>query len=250
MKNLDYYFRRMPALRPVIAHLVLLGFLAMPATGQIASDVAVARLLIDVEGVEADFPDKAKGLLPLYIDIREAYRLSDEAVRALRDPDTSPVKLALDSVYSIVAEGLTREIGLRISPLDTLRGQVRYLFGYPVGNVEKVARSGQFAGALEIQIDVTVPDANQSSWAVFSTGKVRAKGRPEMELRIRYVDATGGGWKEKVRVRSQSRVTVDEYWVLGIRRKSAMTAEDSLLPDLTRMAVQDLLERLRTRRLI
>lgn len=250
MKNLRFSLQWLRVLGPSHVHLLLLGLLALPASAQGSRDNVVARLLIDVEGVEADFPDKAKGLLPLFIDIREAYRLSDEAVRALRDPNASPVKLALDSVYSIVSADLSSGMGRRIAALDTLRGHVKYLFGYPVGNVEKVASSGQFAGALEIQIDVTVPDANQSSWAIFSTGKVRAKGRPEMELRVRYVDANGHGWKEKVRVRSTSRVTVDEYWVLGIRKRAATTADESLLPDLTREASKSLIERLRSRQLI
>ncbi len=250
MKNRNNYRYCLSAWLRATIYVVLFGSPALPATGQASRDVAVARLLIDVEGIEADFPDKAKGLLPLYIDIREAYRLSEEAVSALRDPDASPVKLAFDSVYAIVADGLIHHAGFQIAPLDTLRGDVRYLFGYPVGNVEKVASGGSFSGALEIHVDVTVADANQSSWAIFSTGKVRAKGRPEMELRVRYVGANGQGWKEKVRVRSKSRVTVDEYWVLGIRKRSSTAADDSLLPDLTRMAVQDLIEQLRAHGII
>ncbi len=233
--------------RWVTVYSLILIAIAPAASGQTSRDVVVARLLIDIEGIEADFPDKASGLLPLYLDLREAYRLSDEVVEALKNPSSSPVKMALDSVYAVVAIGLSEGLGFRIAPLDTLRGSVKYLFGYPVGNAEKVAKTARFAGAMEIEIDVSVPDANQSSWAIFSTGKVRAKGRPEMEMRVRYVDSTGGGWKEKVRVRSASRVSVDEYWVLGIRKRSTTSADESLLPDLTRAAVREMVSRLQKR---
>lgn len=71
-------------------------------------------------------------------------------------------------------------------------------------------RGGRFIlASLEIEIGVTVPDHGTGYWAVLGTGRSTTKGRPEMYLRVRYVDAQGLEWREKVRVRSKEKVGVE-----------------------------------------
>lgn len=231
--------------RLYVLFVLLMGTATVSVAQQPDAPVVVARLFMDVEGLEADFPDKARGWLPVFLEAYDGVQEAQHVIEALRNPDASPVKIALDSVYAVIEGALRQDLHLDVLPLDTLRGEVPYVFGYPMGNPSKVVRGGAFAGALAINVEVTVPDQVQSSYAFFGTGKVRVKGRPEMRLSVRLIDAAGREtWGEKVRVRAKEKIVLDEYWVLGIRKRTEVPEAGSL-PALTREAAAALTQKVR-----
>ena len=211
-----------------------------PGTG---AEVAVARFLVDIDGLEADeYPGKAGGLLPRTIEGVRTVRAVQEAARTLKNPEGSPVKMAFDSMYAVVETGLS-STGLRLLSTDTLRGQVPYLLGYPLGSASEVAATGGFDRALDVELYVEVPDQVTGSYSILGTGKSRVSGHPEMTLKVRMVDATGQLlWRESVRVRSKEKIELNERWLLGIRRSSE-GPDASSLPALTRQAMDKLLAR-------
>jgi len=206
------------------------------------TDIAVARFLVDIDGLESGFPEdqEASGLVPRAIRARQNVRIARDAVQTLRTLDGTPVQVAFDSLFSVVAEEL-RALDLHVLPADTLRGAVPYLLGFPMGSARAVIADGPHAHALEIEIDVTVPDQGTGYWAVLGTGRSTTKGRPEMYLRVRYADAQGLEWREKVRVRSKEKVELSERWLLGVRTDRDVPDASSLV-GLTRIAAQRIVE--------
>lgn len=205
-------------------------------------DVAVARFLVDIDGLESeDYPGEASGLLPRAVEGVRTARTVRDAARTLDNPEGSPVKVAFDSMYAVVKATL-ETIGFRLLPVDTLRGSVPYLVGYPLGSAKKVAAPESFERALDIEIDVEVPDQVTGSYSILGSGKSRTSGRPEMTLRIRMIDAAGQQlWRDRVRVRSKDKVELNERWLLGIRTKSE-GPDASTLPALTQQAMDRLLQ--------
>lgn len=229
--------------------LVLLSSVWSPATmaQSTPSHPVVARFLVDIEGLETDFPAPAGGLVPKAIEGVRTARMIKEAVETLQNPEGSPVKVAIDSVYSIVAAALATDRNMHLLPIDTLRGQVPYLLGYPMGNAAEVVGQGSYDGALAIEIYVSVPDQVTGSYSIFGTGKAKAKGHPEMMMRVRMLDRMGRTiWKDRVRVRSKTKVTLDERWVLGLRTDRSVPDANNTLPDLTRQAMAKLQKRSRS----
>ena len=206
-------------------------------------EVVPARFIVDIDGLESGFPEdqKAGGLIPQALRVRENVRMAREAVATLRTPEGTPVKIALDSLFSVVVEELTA-LNLQILSPDTLRGSVPYLLGYPMGTARSVVAGGTHLRALEIEIDVTVPDQGTGYWAVVGTGRSTTKGRPEMYLRVRYADANGDTWREKVRVRSKEKVELSEKWLLGVQTDREVSDASSLF-DLTREATRKVVQK-------
>jgi hypothetical protein len=215
----------------------------MPASSSV--DIAVARFLVDIDGLESEaYPGEATGLLPRAIEGVRTARMVRDAAQTLDDPEGSPVKAAFDSMYAVVEANLAT-IGMHLLPADTLRGTVPYLIGYPLGSAKKVAAPESFERALEIEIDVEVPDQVTGSYSIIGTGKSRTSGRPEMTLRVRMIDAAGQQlWRDRVRVRSKEKVELNERWLLGIRKRSE-GPDASTLPVLTQQAMDKLIERKR-----
>lgn len=206
------------------------------------SDVVVARFLVDIDGLEGEYPGKATGLLPLAVEGVRTARVMRDAAQTLDHPEGSPVKMAFDSIYAVV-EANVATVGLRLLPPDTLQGQVPYLVGYPMGSAAEVVASGPFARALEIEIYVEVPDQATGSYSILGTGKARTSGHPEMTLKIRLVDAAGQLlWRDDVRVRSKEKIELNERWLLGIQTRSE-GPDASSLPALTQQAIDKLLQR-------
>jgi hypothetical protein len=216
----------------------------MPASPS-SVDIAVARFLVDIDGLESEaYPGEATGLLPRAIEGVRTARMVRDAAQTLDDPEGSPVKAAFDSMYAVVEANLAT-IGMHLLPADTLRGTVPYLIGYPLGSAKKVAAPESFERALEIEIDVEVPDQVTGSYSIIGTGKSRTSGRPEMTLRVRMIDAAGQQlWRDRVRVRSKEKVELNERWLLGIRKRSE-GPDASTLPVLTQQAMDKLIERKR-----
>lgn len=206
-------------------------------------EVAVARFFVNVEGMETEFSGEATGLVPAIVQVARAAEAAKESIEAMKNPDTSPMKAVMDSVYLVIADGLTEELNLFLLPIDTLRGKVPYYFGYPMGTAEKALKKGPFAQTLEIEADVSFPDPKPSHWSIFGTGKAKVKGRPEIELRVRMVEASGEvTWRDKVRVRSREQVQIDEQWVLGIPKHARVTSS-ATLPEMIREAVDALVRK-------
>lgn len=237
----------------IVSLFILVGWVtSIPLAAQTPSapdpvaDVAVARFLVDIEGLESDdYPGEATGLLPRAIEGVETARVVRDAVRTLDNPEGSPVKAAFDSMYAVVETNLAT-IGIRLLPVDTLRGSVPYLIGYPLGRARTVATPGTFERAIEIEIEVEVPDQVTGSYSILGTGTSRTSGRPELTLKVRMVDAAGQTlWRDTVRVRSKEKVELNERWLLGIQR-SRTGPDASTLPVLTQQAMDKLLaQRLR-----
>lgn len=230
--------------RPLLAALaVLLGGCASTVPFRpVASppqDVVVARFLLDVDGLEAEFPDPGGGLIPVAVRVVQTGRDVAEAGRAVLSPEGTAVKAAQDSTFAALADGLGWQAGLRVLPLETLRGEVPYLVGAPMGTAEDAP--GRLA--MEVEAYVEVPDAGQASWSILGTGRARVSGHPEMTVSVRMLDAAGAVvWRDRVRVRSRERVTLDERWLLGIRTDREVS-DAATLPALMREAVDRLVAR-------
>lgn len=210
-----------------------------PAPGE----VAVARFYLNVEGMETEFSGKAIGLVPAIVDVARAAEAVKETVEAMKDPDASPMKAVKDSVYLVITDGLTEGLNLYLLPIDTLRGKVPYYFGYPMGTAEKALQKGSYSEVLEIEADVTFPDPKPSHWSIFGTGKAKVRGRPEIELRVKMLDASGEiVWRDQVRIRSKEQVQIDEQWVLGIPKRARITSS-ATLPEMMREAVDALVRK-------
>lgn len=212
-----------------------------PAPGE----VAVARFFLDVEGMETEFSGKATGLVPAIVDVARAGEAVQESIEAMKDPDASPMKAVMDSVYLVIADGLAEHLNLTLLPTETLRGEVPYYFGYPMGTAEKVARKTQYSEVLEIEAEVTFPDPKPSHWSIFGTGKAKVKGRPEIALRVKMLnDGDQVLWRDQVRIRSKATVQIDEQWVLGIPKRAEVTSS-ATLPEMMREAVDALVRKQR-----
>jgi hypothetical protein len=202
-------------------------------------DVVVARFLLDVEGLDADFPDPGSGLVPVGVRVAQDARDVIEAGRTVLSPEGSAYAAARDSAFAAVADALGWQAGLRLLPLETLRGVVPYLIGAPVGTAEDAAGRA----ALEVEAYVEVPDAGQASWSVLGTGRARASGHPEVTMSVRMLDAAGDViWRDRVRVRSRERVTLDERWLLAVRTGREVIGAETL-PNLLREAAARLAHR-------
>ena len=207
-------------------------------------DVIVARFLLDVDGLDADFPDQGGGLIPIAARVIQTGRDVAEAARTVHSPEGSAIKAAQDSTFAAFAEGVAWQAGLRLLPLETLRGQVPYLIAAPLGTAEDVTGRA----VMEIEAYVEVPDAGQASWSVLGTGRARVSGHPEMLLSVKMLDATGAlVWRDRVRVRSREKVVLDERWLLAIRTRREVS-DASTLPALMREAVDRLVARSQTAR--
>lgn len=203
-------------------------------------DVVVARFLLDVDGLEADFADKGGGLVPLGTRVVQDTRDVAEAVETLLYSEGSAQKAAQDSVFAAVADGMAWQAGLRLLPLETLRGRVPYLVGAPMGRAQDIADA---RAVIELDLSVEVPDAASGWWSVLGTGRVRVSGHPELTLAVRMLSPDGDiVWRDQARVRSRERVVLDERWVLGVRTGRA-ASDASSLPALARRAVDVLLAR-------
>jgi hypothetical protein len=206
-------------------------------------DVVVARFLLDVDGLEADFPDQGGGLIPVGVRVVQAGRDVGEAVNTVLHPEGSAVKAAQDTVFAAFAEAVAARSSLRLLPLETLRGEVPYLIGAPMGRAKDV---GGDRSAIEIDVSVEVPDAEQGSWSFLGTGRVTVSGHPEMTVAVRMLDAEGRvAWQDRVLVRSRDRVSLDERWLLGVRTEQTVS-DASSLPALVTEAVAKLLRRHRS----
>lgn len=204
----------------------------------------VARFLIDVDGLETEYPGRAEGLLPAAVEGVRTARMAKEAVGTLKNPEGTPVKIAFDSVYAVIETALATHRNLSLLPLDTLRGHVPYLLGYPMGNPANVTQWGPFEGALALEVDVDIPNLVTGSYSILGTGKAKAKGHPEMTVKLRLTDADGNPlWKARTRVRSKQKVVLDEKWVLGLRTRQHVPDAMDTLPDLTRQAMAKLLKK-------
>lgn len=231
----------MPRLALALACLLAGCASTVPLQPPAAQDVVVARFLLDVEGLEADFPDQGGGLIPVGVRAVQAGRDVAEAARAALSPDGSAVKAAQDSTFAALAGALSDRVGLRLLPLETLRGEVPYLLGAPMGQAE----DADGRPALEVEAYVEVPDAEQGSWSVVGTGRARVSGHPELTLSVRMVDAAGTVvWRDRVRVRSRDEVALDERWLFAVRRDRTVS-DVSSLPTLMREAVAQLVRRSR-----
>lgn len=209
------------------------------------ADVTVARFLVDVEGLEGDFPSPAGGLLPHAIEAVRTVRVVRDAVQTIDAPEGSPVKVAFDALFAVVEANLATA-GIRLLPVDTLRGRVPYLLGYPMGRAAEVVAAGTYARALDVEIYVDVPDQVTGSYSILGTGKARTTGHPEMTLAVRMVDATGRVlWRDDVRVRSKQKVELNERWLLGLRTASEVSDASTTLPALTQHAMDRLIQRSR-----
>lgn len=232
----------------VVIVLILAGCAArVPVSTPLPSEpVVVSRLLIDVDGLEGDYPGKGGGLLPAIVEGVQIAKDIQKAAEAARNPEGSPIKAAYDSLYAIIQAELSAGLGLQFLPLDTLMGEVPYIFGYPMGNGEKLAASGRFPGVVEIEVYVTVPDQETGSYSILGTGEMRVSGHPEMEMKLRLWDGSGTVvWKDGVRKRSSRKVTLDEKWLLGFRRDRKIS-DNGTLPELTRIAVAEMVQKART----
>ena len=178
-------------------------------------------------------------MIPVAVRMAQTGRDIVEAGRTVLSPEGSAVKAAQDSVFAALADGLAWQTGLRLLPLETLRGEVPYLIGAPLGTARDVAGRT----AMEVEAYVEVPDAGQGSWSVLGTGRARVSGHPEMTLSVRMVDAEGAVvWRDRIRVRSRERATLDERWLLGIRTDREVLGNGTL-PALMREAVERLIAR-------
>lgn len=211
----------------------------VPAVG-----VPVARFSVTIDGLEADFPDRGGGLLPGLARVVQDAKDVTAALRTLADPESSAVALTLDTLYATFVEASQVHLGLTVLPAETLRGDVRYFARTPIGEARSVARRDAYPGVLEVDVEVDVPDAGQSSWSILGTGHARVSGHPELTMNVRMVGADGQTlWRDRVRVRSRDKVTLDERWLLGFRRSRTVEAPTATLPDLLRAAVQGLAEK-------
>lgn len=202
-------------------------------------DVVVARFVLDIEGLEADFPDPGGGLLPVGVRVGQDARDVIEAGRTVLSPEGTAFAAARDAAFAALADGLAWQAGLRLLPLETLRGKVRYLLGLPMGTVGDVAGRP----AIEVEAAVDVPDAEQGAWSILGTGRARVSGHPEITLAVRMVDARGSVvWRDRVRLRSRERVALDERWLLGVRTGREVTGGETL-PALVREAADRLARR-------
>lgn len=242
------------AARTLFTGAVLLSLLAslsgcapsVPLHASSPEPVVVARFILDVEGLEADFPDQGGGLLPTAVRVVQDAQTAAQAANTLTHPEGSALKATIDSTYTIVADRLARDLGVRLLPLETLQGEVPYLVGTPLGRADDVVATGRYERALDVEIYVDVPDAEQGSFSFLGTGKVRVSGHPEMTLSVRLVDADGDvAWRDDVRVRSREKVTLDERWLLGFRTEQQVS-DHNTLPQLTRQALDALVRRQKT----
>ena len=217
----------------------------IPLARPLPGEIAVSRFTLDVEGLEADFPDQGGGLVPVASRILQDARDVVQAARTIAHPEDSPYLQVVHGVYDTFVDASAGYLGLRVLPIDTLRGEVPYYVGLPFGDTREVAQSGRYGGVMEVEAYVTVPDAGQSSWSILGIGKARVKGHPEMLLRVRLMDASGAVvWRDHVRVRSKEKVELSERWVLGIRTDRDVTSPMPTLPDLMDEAIARLARRL------
>lgn len=202
-------------------------------------DVVVARFHLDVDGLEADFPDQGSGLIPVGVRVVQTGRDIGEAVNTVLHPEGSAVKATQDTVFAAFAEAVAARSNLRLLPLETLQGEVPYLIGVPMGRAKDVGGRS----AIEIDVSVEVPDAEQGSWSFLGTGRVTVSGHPEMTVAVRMLDAEGRVvWQDRVLVRSRERVSLDERWLLGVRTEQTVF-DASSLPALITEATEKLLRR-------
>ncbi len=238
--------KRLLSLPAIAVGLALLSGCAstIPPSQPLPAQVAVSRFTLDVEGLEADFPDKGGGLVPLASRILNDGKDIVEAARTIAHPEGSPFMQVVHNVYSTFTQATDHYFDVHVLPLDTLRGVVPYYVGLPFGDTRKVARSGRYDGVMEVEAYVTVPDAGKSGWSILGVGKTRVKGHPEMLLRVQMLDASGAVvWRDHVRVRSKEKVELSEKWVLGVRTRRDVTGPEPTLSDLMDEAVARLARR-------
>lgn len=217
----------------------------LPAQG-LPPQATLVRYGFAVEGLENAFPQPGGGLIPQAMEAARTAGMIGEAARSATGGASSPTRQAMDAVYARVAAELARG-GLQLQPVDRLRDRVPYWMGYPLGNPASLEAAG--APYLQIDVDVSVPDARTAHEAVLGSGRAVTRGHPELSLRLTLTDATGATlWSDETRQRTPSEVVLDERWRLGVLQQQSVTVDPDALPELGRRAAAELVERVRRQR--
>ncbi len=231
-----------------LAVAVLCACAVQPPAGSLAGEVTIARFSLDIDGLESGFPQPGDGLIP---DIAEAHRvLGDirEAIETLRTPEGTVVKTTADAVLAQIEQALSTRSRLTLAPVETLRGRVPYLLGFPQGDAKALARQGVAPLLAEIDVDVSVPDQGTGYFAWLGTGTAKTSGHPEMILQISVVDAAAKVvWRDQIILRSPDKVVLDERWLLGVNVERSVS-DGSSLPALARRATETRVDRSTLRR--
>ncbi|RMD94556.1 MAG: hypothetical protein D6814_14375, partial [Calditrichaeota bacterium] len=88
----------------------------------------------------------------------------------------------MDDLYSLISRTLQDSLGLRLHPVDELRGKVPYHpAGYPMGDVKRLAAGGEYASVLGVRIEID-PFSGRMSTTVL--GKTTYKLYPKLTLAL------------------------------------------------------------------
>jgi len=143
----------------------------------------------------------------------------------------------VDGLYEVVSHTLEDRLGLRLLPVDYLRGKVPYnAVGYPQGPVERLAASGAYASVLGVWMSVK---CSRSSITVLD--RTTYKIYPELTLQVE-LRGRGGRllWRDKEKTEAYAPHEFEEPFVFeaylvsetfnnAVRKLAEQTLEKILL---------------------
>ncbi len=204
-------------------------------------EVVVANFNFSME--ELSLPEEEdKGTIDIVTIIR-AKQIYDDIKESLKDTrKPPPFKVFLDSIYFSIVDALKNGMNIPIQPLNKYEKDIQHDFnGFPIDNINSVAKKGKFDAVMDISIDITYPSKRTSSH-VFGIAKTKVKGKPKLTLKVKMVDKSGKIiWQDRIAVRSNEWVIVDEKWVWGIRYKQDVAGLS--VYEMTEQAVGQLVEK-------
>jgi len=200
--------------------------------------VVVVYFDFDMQTLEPEeYEGEARGLVP---DLLNAYQAFKTMKEVMKSPKNSEYGILYDSLYAIFKTNVEKKLGLRLLPINTLKGNVHYgLFGYPKGNEKKVAQSGNYDAALHVDAHLSYPQRKSTSYNLIVKGKAVDKFKPKMTLHVKMVDSKGAVlWNQKVSVKSKEYIVLNRKFLFGFEREEKITGPT--IPELYRRAVEKL----------
>ncbi len=216
------------------------------------NEVAVVSFDLEIDPVpepekqQGELTSEESGLIP---DIKRAKSFLDDAREAygyVKNPETSPWKAELDSIYGLIEDVLKDSLGVPLLPIEHMRGKVKYnIFGYPYAVAKKTAKLKAADAVLEIRTHIYYEWKSLSTKSIMFASEVEGKYDQKLDLNLTMLNAAGKTiWRQRITVTAESHVVVRRTAKIFRDPKTDIAAP--AVADLVEQALDVLLERERT----
>lgn len=209
------------------------------------NSAVIASFELWIEDINRHEGDGELDLLTLF-RLKEVY---EDIKKTLENPTEShPSFESMESIFFTIESGLRDELNIPLLPLERYITDIQQgLYGFPLDDVDSVAKTGRYDAALDIFLGVSFPltKASTSEWGGIT--KIRTKGKPKLTLKIKMISRNGNViWRDNIVAKSDEYVVIDKKWFGNMKYDQDLPIPTFVL-DLTQQAVKMLVEKNKNR---